>query len=53
MNPGCIRCPKCGRPVQVKNGFVREHYARIGRPGGGFRSLSSKCELSKKRAEEL
>lgn len=53
MKTGFIRCPECGRPVQVKNGFIREHYERLGRPGAGFHGLSSKCPASKKKVEEL
>jgi hypothetical protein len=53
VNPGFIKCPLCKHPVGLaRNGLIRVHWAVLGKPGGGYRSLSQKCSNSNKRPEE-
>ena len=55
MNPGCVRCPLCRRPVKLhlRTGRMLPHWAKLSRPGAGFRTLAQKCTGGNKRPEDV
>lgn len=55
MKDGCVRCPQCGRPVQLiqRTGQMRSHWATLSKPGIGFHGNAQKCKASNKRPEDV
>lgn len=54
MKPGFVKCPWCERPVQLTtNGFLKRHFARMYKQGGGFAGVAQKCAASGKNLKEL